>query len=284
MELTNTCLVGNVYHRFDELLSTNDYARELLSKSKPPEGTVVRADSQSAGRGQYGSRWESEPGKNLLLSIIFYPDFLVPDEQFRLNEFVSLAVRDAVAEILGGRNLFRPTAEAERNKFRPPKIKWPNDIYIGEKKVAGILIQNTISMMNSYDWLFSDGKKEFATISQSIVGIGLNVNQLIFKSDAPNPTSLAAAAGHFFDLDEVANILFKKLEIRYLQIKNQRDVAGFRTEYLSQLLGFGEEKNYRRVDGSLFSGVLKNVLADGKLLIENGGRDEVFNFKDVKPI
>ncbi|HRI60574.1 MAG TPA: hypothetical protein PK228_12640, partial [Saprospiraceae bacterium] len=93
--MTNTLFIGKVYHRFDELPSTNDWAAELLAKSKPPEGTAVRADSQSAGRGQYGSRWESAAGKNLTISIILYPRWLEVSAQFYLSMAVALGVQDA---------------------------------------------------------------------------------------------------------------------------------------------------------------------------------------------
>ncbi|MBK9336717.1 MAG: biotin--[acetyl-CoA-carboxylase] ligase [Lewinellaceae bacterium] len=131
--MANTLFIGKVYHRFDALPSTNDYARELLAKSKPPEGTVLRAASQSAGRGQYGSRWLSAAGQNLTLSIILYPKWLQVAEQFRLSEAVALAVRDTVVAAL-------PHASGAG-----VLIKWPNDVYLSDRKIAGILIQNALN-------------------------------------------------------------------------------------------------------------------------------------------
>ena len=100
--MTNTLFTGKVYYRFDELPSTNDYARDLLAKSRPSEGTVVRAASQSAGRGQFGSSWVAEPDANLTLSVILYPNWLKITDQFRLSEAVALAVRDTVSITVDG--------------------------------------------------------------------------------------------------------------------------------------------------------------------------------------
>ena len=95
--MANTLFIGKVYYRFDELPSTNDRAAELIAKSKPPEGMVVRADSQSAGRGQFGSRWESDSGKNLTFSVILYPTWLDVSAQFYLSMAIALGVHDAHA-------------------------------------------------------------------------------------------------------------------------------------------------------------------------------------------
>ena len=249
--MPNTLFVGKVYLRFDELPSTNDYARDLASKNKPAEGTVVRAASQSAGRGQFGSRWESEPGRNLTLSVIFYPNFLSVAEQFRLSEAVALAVLDTVD---GG--------------CRPPStIKWPNDIYLGDRKVAGILIQNALAG---------------AQIQSSVVGIGLNVNQQVFCSDAPNPVSLAQATGRFFDLDELAESLFKNLEIRYLHLKTAAGRAAIREEYERHLYRLGEVSKFRNLaDGSVFEGIIRGVAADGRLRVGVGGAERLFSVKEL---
>ncbi|MCB9316079.1 MAG: hypothetical protein H6569_08075 [Lewinellaceae bacterium] len=103
--MANTLFIGKVYLQFDELPSTNDYALELLAKSKPPEGTVIRAASQSAGRGQFGSQWESQAGKNLLISIILFPKWLLASEQFRLSEATALAVWETIMDALDSANL-----------------------------------------------------------------------------------------------------------------------------------------------------------------------------------
>ena len=161
--------------------STNSQAARELATAE--EGTVWIADFQTAGRGQRGNKWESSKSENLTFSILFRPHFLSPAQQFQISQIASLGVL---------RYLLSKGLDA--------KIKWPNDVYIGNKKICGMLIEHSIS---------SD------KLSGSIVGIGLNLNQKIFASDAPNPTSLI------------------------LELSSQQDMAPFdRKEELSTLLGY----------------------------------------------
>jgi len=272
----NTRLIGKVYLRFDELPSTNDYALALLdaqaapsffpqntpptlrSNTKPAEGTVIRAANQSAGRGQMGSRWQSAPGQNLLLSVILYPDWLEASKQFYLSMAVALGSMSNVQQRMSNAQVHPPFA-----------IKWPNDLYIGVKKVGGILIQNAVS-----------GSR----LQSSVVGIGLNVNQLEFDPALPNPTSLAAVFGKKFDLDEVAEHLLERLDWRYEQLR-RGSRAALKTEYEHSLLGFGEMARYARADGSEFEGIVRGVTEEGRLRIENkAGREETFGLKEVSPV
>ncbi|MEQ1745806.1 MAG: biotin--[acetyl-CoA-carboxylase] ligase [Saprospiraceae bacterium] len=260
--MANALFIGKVYHRFDDIPSTNDYARELLAKSKPPEGTVIRAATQSAGRGQYGSRWLSAPGQNLLLSIILYPTWLAATGQFRLSEAVALALLDTV----GG----QPHNEVGRAQGSPlrdgfPTIKWPNDIYLGDRKTAGILIQNNVA-------------GQF--LQSSVVGIGLNANQTAFPPDAPKATSLALEKGATFDLDALAEKLFVCLEQRYLQLKNGQTSA-LRAEYHRYLYGLGETRAFARADGSRFIGTIQRVADDGRLLVHTEAGEEAFGLKEI---
>ena len=251
--MKNTLFIGKVYHTFDELSSTNDYARELLTKSKPPEGMAIRAVSQSAGRGQYGSQWLSAPGKNLTISIILYPRWLAATDQFRLSEAVALAVRDTVSSL--------PPHPAGLDI----KVKWPNDIWVGSSKTAGILIQNSL-------------KGEM--LENSIVGIGLNINQTEFPAEAPLATSLALEWGQNFDPDQLAHTLFGCLEQRYLQLKSgQADTL--KLAYQQYLLGRGEARNFLKPDGSRFSGRIQGVTKEGRLVIHTEGVDETFEVKEV---
>lgn len=253
--MSNTLFTGKVYLRFDELPSTNDFARELLAKSRPPEGTVIRADTQTAGRGQFGSQWLSAPGENLTLSIILYPNWLRVADQFRLSETSALAVYDTVHRLL-------PSTVQ-----RLPSIKWPNDIYMGSRKVAGILIQNTLAG---------------ACLETSVVGIGLNVNQTDFSSGAPNAASLALASGTNFDLEQVSEVLMECLERRYLQLKSGHSEA-LRSEYQARLYGLGEEKKFARPDGSVFTGTIQGVEPDGRLAVHiAGGALERFEVKSIQ--
>lgn len=255
--MTNTLFIGKVYRRFDELPSTNDWAADLIAKSKPPEGTVVRADSQSAGRGQFGSHWESAAGKNLTLSIILYPTWLEAPAQFYLSMAVALSLRD-LAEI-------RSAPSAIRHP--PSAIKWPNDLYLGNRKAAGILIQNTLS--GQY-------------LQASVVGIGLNVNQTEFDPALPNPTSLALYFGQKFDLDEVAERLFECLERRYLQLKTDQRTT-IREEYARSLFRLGVPSRFvRAVEGVEFTGIIRGVTEAGRLRVETEAGEETFEVKEVR--
>lgn len=256
--MANTLFIGKVYLQFDELPSTNDYALELLAKSKPPEGTAIRAASQSAGRGQFGSQWESQAGKNLLISIILFPKWLLASEQFRLSEATALAVWETIMDALDSANLTK----------RLPKIriKWPNDLCIGNRKVGGILIQNSIK-----------GER----LESSVVGIGLNINQLEFPESLPNATSLALVSGLNFDPGAVADRLFSCLERRYLQLKQGQNEA-IRTDYHAHLLGLGAVRTFARADGTRFQGIIQGVASDGHLLLEGPNGIEQYAVKSVR--
>jgi BirA family transcriptional regulator, biotin operon repressor / biotin---[acetyl-CoA-carboxylase] ligase len=258
--MPNTLFIGKVYLRFDELSSTNDHAAELLApehdvrtKSKPAEGTVIRADSQSAGRGQFGSQWQSAAGKNLTFSVILYPVWLEVAAQFQLSMAVAVALYDAVQSLYVG-----PL---------PVRIKWPNDLYIGDRKTAGILIQNALA-----------GSR----IQSSIIGIGLNVNQLQFDPELPNPVSLALASGTEFDLDAVAAPLFECLERRYLQLKSGQS-AQIRSEYEALLYRRNTESAFlETASEQVFSGSVLGVTDSGQLRVLTGEGERLFGVKDIR--
>jgi len=247
----NTLFIGKVLLHLEEVNSTNSYAIELLSKNKPSEGTVISARKQTQGRGQIGSGWESEAGKNLTVSLILYPTFLPIKQQFLLNQAISLGVFDFVSRFI----------EAE------VKIKWPNDIMVGNKKIAGTLIQNILSSNN------------FQT---SIVGIGVNVNQTFFKSDAPNPTSIKAETKNEHDLKDLIDFLCIDLEKRYLQLRAENSWI-IQKEYLSNLHQYQEEAIYQRTDNdAIFSGKIVGVHESGKLIIDHTKGQSLFSMKEVK--
>ncbi len=156
---TEMHVIGSVIYHYPVLDSTNACAGRLLSQIRPKPGTIIIAGFQTSGRGQINKGWHSAPGLNLCLSCIIYPD-IRPQDQFQISAAVSLAVRDTVLALITHRNV---------------TIKWPNDIYVNDKKIAGILIQNSIQ-----------GNK----ITNCVAGIGLNVNETEFPVELPNPTSL----------------------------------------------------------------------------------------------
>lgn len=166
--------------------STNTLLRELLAKGAWPEGErYVRTDYQTAGRGQTGNGWESEKGKNLLCSIVLAVSrWPLAVGSFALNVAVSVAVHKTISQAL-------------KAKSQELTIKWPNDIYWGNRKIAGILIENALVG---------------SEVKYSIAGIGLNVNQTEWHSDAPNPVSLKQITGETYDLDELMQGLLNELE------------------------------------------------------------------------
>lgn len=156
--------------RLDSVDSTSTYLARTLPDA--PAGTVVVTREQSAGRGQRGNSWEAAPGLNVTMSLMLRPEGLPAREQFVISQAVALAVVDTIDPLL-------PEGETA-------SVKWPNDIYVGDRKIAGILIENVL---------------EGAEVARSIVGLGLNVNQPRFLSDAPNPVSLLQLTGHTHDVE-----------------------------------------------------------------------------------
>jgi len=237
-----TQIAGTHLIRLDKINSTNLYALELLQKKEIHEGTLIIAREQFSGRGQSKNRWESEPGQNLTFSIILHPAFLLPEKQFQLNKFISLALFDFVSELIPGQKV---------------TIKWTNDIYINDKKVAGILINNVIQG-NSF--------------LHSVIGIGLNINQTQFTSDAPNPVSLKMITGKNYDLEECLNALCRCIDKRYFQlmsgktenIDNEYFTHQYRLGYFCPFLYKGEKVIAKITDFDSFGRLL--------LVMENGGR------------
>lgn len=245
----NTFSIGKVFFHFPEIGSTNEQAKSLLAKSNPIEGTVISAGFQTGGKGQMGSRWESEKNQNILTSIIIYPEYLPLENTFLLNIAISLALKDVVSKY-----------------FEPTKIKWPNDIYANNKKLGGILIQNTIV-----------GHQ----IQSTIVGIGLNINQLKFPKHLPKATSLALETQSEYVLDSLRLEIYAAIDYRLNQLKS-RQTALLEREYIASLLNIDEIASYERENGELFEGIIRNVMPNGQLLIEVDGQNELFGLKEIK--
>ncbi len=245
-----TLFIGRNFLDLPSINSTNEYALSLLSKSKPAEGTVISTSNQRAGRGQIGSSWESEPHKNIALSIILYPDLLPATQQFLLNQAISLGVFDLAENHFPGK----------------AKIKWPNDIYINDKKVAGILIQNAIAGGH---------------LRSSVIGIGINVNQETFTSGASNPTSFKLEKGAGFDLHQVICQLLHFVESRYLKLKSGKTVL-LQSAYLECLYRFQTTSSFARPDGTTFKGRIAGVADSGKLEVAVSGKTELFGLKEIR--
>ena len=236
--------------RLPETASTNSYAIEILSNDRPEEGCIIITDHQTAGKGTDTNTWESEKGKNLTFSIILYPE-LVADQQFILNKAISLGIYDFLVAILPD---YKVT------------VKWPNDLYIEDKKVCGILIQNSV-MGNKLEYM--------------VVGIGLNVNQTHFTGSAPNPVSLKMATGLEYNLEKTFQQLSNSIFARYKSIKPET-TRKIEKEYQRALYRLEEWHEYI-VNGSIVYSRITTTNAYGQLILENeNGESVVCDLKEVK--
>ena len=244
----NRCLFSpHLFVRKNEINSTNNFALELIKTQNPSAGTVVLTLSQTKGRGQSTNMWESERGKNLTISIILTPEFLPISQQFQISLVISLGVYDYLS-----------------NYLKNVSIKWPNDIYIENEKIAGILIEHSI--MGS-------------TLSHSICGLGLNINQTKFKSNAPNPTSLAILSSKEYDLDLELTKLLTCIENRYFQLEDG-EFDELENDYLKSMYWMNETHHFSDEKGE-FNGVIVGITEYGQLRIEVDSKERIYNFKEV---
>jgi BirA family transcriptional regulator, biotin operon repressor / biotin---[acetyl-CoA-carboxylase] ligase len=230
--------------------STNTFAAGLLQAGLVSEGTLIHTNFQLAGRGQKGNKWESEDGKNLLFSIVLFPDMVSPGDQFIISMLISLGICDFLKMFISG-----------------CKIKWPNDIYAGDDKIAGILIESSLSG-NS--------------IINSIAGIGLNINQVRFPDHVPNPVSLKMLTGKDHDLDFCLKQLAICLDKRYKMLLNgNRDEI--KESYISSLYRLNEWHSYKTTDSGQLFGKIISVTPAGCLQIEDKRKNiREFQFKEVE--
>ena len=232
-----------------ESICSNIYLQSLCSKQKVEELTVVVADFQTSGRGQRGNSWESDSCKNLLFSIVIFPEFLEARRQFLISQIISFAIKE---------ELDTYTTDIS--------IKWPNDIYWKEKKICGMLIENDLMGRN---------------ISQSIAGIGININQETFHSSAPNPVSLRQITGKEFDLFEILKNIVLRIQSYYSLLKKgntepivcQYEMSLFRKEGMHR---------FKDANGEFLARIIR-VEPEGRLILE----DEMLNkrgymFKEVE--
>lgn len=241
----------------DETDSTNQYISRLCNDRQAPltELTTVTAEFQSAGKGQRGNSWEAEKGKNLLFSFVLYPTFLEARRQFILSQIVSLSIKE---------ELDRWSDEIT--------IKWPNDIYWRDRKICGILIENDLT-------------GHF--IGRSISGIGININQDIFRSDAPNPVSLTQITHREHNRYEILASILKRIQIYYNGLQTEErdsysaEIAARYARSLFRRRGFHP---YEDADGR-FSARLLRVEQDGRFVLEDeNGKEREYLFKEVQYI
>lgn len=233
-------------------LKETDSTNRWLANYTPQKGekmTVVVADYQTSGKGQGVNTWESESGKNLLFSILIHPSMIPLHRQFLLSEAGAIALKSVLDRYTGD-----------------IALKWPNDVYWKDKKLSGTLIQNTISQHH---------------IKDCIYGIGINVNQMIFKSDAPNPVSLAQILGRAIDREHLLQQIVEAFE-KSLEMIENGDYVDLTAMYHSFLYRQKGYYTYRDKDGD-FEGAIIEVEDDGHLILhDREGKIRSYAFKEIK--
>ena len=244
----DTLFVGKNCFTLDEISSTNDWLMTRISNQKIHEGTVVFASVQTNGKGQRGSQWFSQPYKSLTFSVLLKPSFLSPIHAFDLSICVALALSDSLNKLRSG--------------F---KIKWPNDIYFEDKKIAGVLIEN---QMNRYVY------------QNAVIGIGLNVNQLHFD-ELSNAISLKQIIGLEFPIEKVMEHICESLEARYLMLRSGH-FKDLKKAYMCNLYGLNQLQSFM-VDDKKLNGKIIDVLRNGFLQIElMDGKIRDYDIKEIK--
>ena len=234
-----------IYH-INNTTSTNDEARG----ERYEHMDVIWSEPQTAGRGQRGHSWHSTEGENLTFSVVLHPTFLPIVEQFLLSEVVALALVDAMAEY---------GIEC--------RIKWTNDIYAGDSKLVGVLIEHSLS---------GD------TLARTIVGIGLNVNQANFPSDLPNPTSMALQRHLTVDREEVLRCFMQKLSEWYSKLESGEKQLVEQT-YVSRMYHLSEEHPYMLPSGEIIRASIRGVKPSGELRLEHAdGSLREYAFKEIE--
>ena len=227
-----------------ETTSTNSYARQL---ELGEEILLITTDHQTAGRGQRGNTWESAPGKNLLFSLAFTPHQLPASQQFVLCEYISVVLCEVLSRYTD--NI---------------RIKWPNDIYYRDHKLCGILIEHDLEGMY---------------LSRTIIGVGLNVNQSQFISDAPNPISLSQILGHEVDRAELLSAICH--QFANPSLLHLTSPEALHARYTALLYRLGVSAPYRDTKGC-FTATLHHVEPDGRLILEDErGEQRSYLFKEV---
>ncbi len=237
----------------DEAASTNTLLAARCADLA--HGAVIAARRQTAGRGQRGNSWESEPDANLTFSLLLRPRTIMAARQFELSMLVSLGVCDALSRATG----------------LDFKVKWPNDIYVGDKKICGILIENSL---------------EGPRIGRSIAGIGINVNQQTFMSDAPNPVSLTNLTGRSFELDRLLSDVCRAIVERFDAYESAPDPERLTADYSALLWrATGFHRWLDAATGTEYDARIDRVAPDGMLtLVDRQNQQHVYAFKEVAAV
>jgi BirA family biotin operon repressor/biotin-[acetyl-CoA-carboxylase] ligase len=231
-----------------KVTSTNDELKTLMSSNGLEEYDVLSSDYQSTGKGQRGNTWESNSGENILMSLLLAPHFLQPQKQFYISKAVSIAIAEVLSHYVKG-----------------VSVKWPNDIYVGEKKIAGILVENVI---------------KGSEIQSSIVGMGININQIDFSENLPNPTSIQKITGNEYVVREIAQEIVEAIKRSYTLLK-EGNSALIDKDYLHRLYRRDGIWSFRDNEGE-FSSPIVRVEVEGAIVLMRNGAEKSYWFKEVK--
>jgi BirA family biotin operon repressor/biotin-[acetyl-CoA-carboxylase] ligase len=248
----DTLFVGQHILELDVIESTNTYATNLIKETQVVEGTIVLTHNQTKGRGQVGNTWQAEGGKNLTFSLVLHPNFLAVDKQFYLSKITSLAVFGMLTNFLN-------------TSLYDIKIKWPNDILVNDRKIAGILIENVLRGI---------------FLQSSVIGVGVNINQQQFMNVDKQVTSLGLLLQKDFDLKEMLHAFCKHFEALYLTLK-QGNFNKISEVYFQNLYKFNEFAFYQAAEKT-FTAKITGVEESGLLVLTTEQNELVkFNFKEV---
>ena len=241
-----TLFDNKTYIFMTECLSTNDYLLKLLKKKNYEEGTMVHTHYQKNGRGQRNNEWLSENGKNLTFSFLLEP-YVELSNQFFLHIITSISIFKTLLKI----------------NIKNISIKWPNDIYVNDKKIAGILIENLVY-------------RKF--IHKSVIGVGLNINQANFGS--LNATSIINETLKKHSLDQILKIFKSTFNKEYLKLNSNKIHEEF-DFYKKNLIGYQVEKKYE-YNSDVIKGKIIDILSDGILVIQTKNSIMKLNFGDIR--
>jgi BirA family transcriptional regulator, biotin operon repressor / biotin---[acetyl-CoA-carboxylase] ligase len=254
---SKTLFIGKKIVYLPTCHSTNDIAAELVRKENLSEGAIVITDAQTAGRGQRGARWVTSRGHNFTFSLVVRPTFLIASEQFLLSQAMALGVKHFVSGF---------TDEVY--------VKWPNDLYVRDLKIGGILIESA--------W-------QGPRMTHAVIGIGLNINQIHFEGGLASQadmavlraTSLRLETGQVFELAAQLPHLLQSLEHAYLRLRAGQ-YEQIRNHYQSVLLGYEKQRLFRK-NGQVFEGMVTGVTTAGRLRIQHAdGVEQEYDVKEVE--
>ena len=240
--------ISNAKFNVDECGSTNEWVKQYSENHKVASGSIFQTDYQTQGHGYYGNKWESEKGKNLIFSIFFLPKQLPANKVFVISEMASLSVKYTLDKYI-----------------HDVSVKWPNDIYYRDKKISGILIENVIMEQE---------------ITQSIIGIGININQMQFLGNAPNPVSLAQITGEKYNLTSILDE-FNEIFTNQSKLLGERRLDDIHKNYLDAVYRKKGRHKYSDVNG-VFEATIHDIEPSGHLILEHtNGVLSRYAFKEI---